>query len=173
MPRWRQVEAYHHSTRQWALSPGEVHVRVDRHVAAHVAVVQGQSAALLDVVHRVPHQLEAPVVVVAARQSVLVVDRRQPPRVAAAEHVVHFDQHVGILGVDSLGQIEIRADVVLLAIRHGMAVVRDCRSRRCTSCRRTSRRRRRRRSWPAAAPRRRPSIASSRGRPCDDAWAAV
>ena len=93
----------------------KVHVRVDRHVAAHVAVVQGQSAALLDVVQRAPHQLEAPIVVVAARQAVLVIDRRQPPRVAAAEHVVHFDQHFGILGVNSLGKIEVRADVVFLA----------------------------------------------------------
>ena len=98
-------------------------MRVDRHVAAHVAVVEGQSAALLDVVHRAPHQLEAPIVVVTAGQAVLVVDRREPPRVAAADHVVHFDQHLGILGVDSPGQIEIRADVVFLAIGHRMAVV--------------------------------------------------
>ena len=75
-----------------------------------------------DVVHRVPHQLEAPIVVVTARQSVLVVDGRVAGIASADQHVVHLDEHVGILGVDPPGEFDVRPHVIFLGERHGMAV---------------------------------------------------
>ena len=52
-----------------------------------------------------------------------VIERRVADRTAAGDHVVHLDEHTGVLGMDPGGEDDVSPDVILERVRDRMAVV--------------------------------------------------
>jgi hypothetical protein len=62
------------------------------------------------------------ILVPASGQAVGVIERRVADRTAAGDHVVHLDEHVGVLGVDAGGEVDVGPDVIFERVTDRMAV---------------------------------------------------
>ena len=110
----------------------QVDMKVERQGIGQVVIVQGDAVTAHQVRHRIPHQLERPnrvksggvIGLLSPAAPPLAVVCRNVTQAGAAHHlIVHFDEHIRILGVDLASQPVGRFDVLLTSRRNAVAML--------------------------------------------------